>query len=41
MDENRRSDGYYELIQWRSRGCLIPAAIVLWLLMRLDVASSG
>ncbi|MGH7135252.1 MAG: hypothetical protein ACREHD_05890 [Pirellulales bacterium] len=38
-----RPDGYYELIQWRSLGCLIPAAIVLYLFMRLFdyVANSG
>jgi len=36
MDENRRPDGYYELIQRRTLGCLIPVAIVV-LLLRLVV----
>lgn len=33
MEENRRPDGYYELVQWRSLWLLIPAAII-FLLMR-------
>jgi hypothetical protein len=26
-----KRDERYELIQWKTLGCLIPAAIVLWL----------
>jgi hypothetical protein len=34
MEENHRPDGHYELFQWRTLGCLIPAVIVLWLIIR-------
>jgi hypothetical protein len=32
MDENRRPDDYYELIQWRTLGCVVPVLIIVWLL---------
>jgi hypothetical protein len=32
MDENREPRRRYELIQWRTLGCLIPALFIWWLL---------
>ncbi|HVX13534.1 MAG TPA: hypothetical protein VHC22_20280 [Pirellulales bacterium] len=35
MDDDDEPENYYELIQWRSLGCLISAVIALGLAIRL------